>query len=359
MALLKLDIADVRNIESASLSPSDGLNLLFGANGSGKTSLLEAIYLVSRGKSFRSPQAARVIRFGQPCLTVSGRIGQPGAGVVVGIRLGRSEKDIRVGGRGCDSSAQLIRLFPAVLIQPASVALLEGPPRLRRQMLDWGVFHVEQDYLDLLRRFSRALDQRNAVLRGDGSCSSLEAWSGELARWGTMIAEMRLAYVERIRTQVEEMVSALLGRTDAELVVRPGWRTGWSYADALAASLAADRRQGYTEPGPHKGDFTVLVGGRPAKDYLSRGQLKLLTYALLLAQAGRLEADQPGRVCLLVDDIASELDGRNQERLLSLVKSIGIQSFITFSADAQRAAAAAGPASRVFHVEQGRIRADA
>ncbi|QXP86575.1 DNA replication/repair protein RecF [Methylococcus capsulatus] len=356
MALLKLDIADVRNIESASLSPGEGLNLLFGANGSGKTSLLEAIYLLSRGKSFRSPQSGRIIRFDRPCLTVSGSIGRPGAGIAVGVRLGRSEKEVRVGGRSCDSSAQLIRLFPAVLIHPASVALLEGPPRWRRQMLDWGVFHVEQGYLDLLRRFSRTLEQRNAVLRGEAPGSSLAAWSGELARWGTMIAELRSSYLDRIRMHFGEMVSALLGRTDVELVVRPGWRAGWSYADALAASQPTDRRLGYTEPGPQKGDFAVLVGGRPARDYLSRGQLKLLTYALLLAQAGLLEADQPGRVCLLVDDIASELDSRNQERLLSLVKSTGLQSFVTFSGATQGVAAVVGRTARVFHVEQGRIR---
>lgn len=357
MALLKIDIADVRNIESASLSPGEGLNLLFGANGSGKTSVLEAIYLLSRGKSFRSPQAHRVIRFDQAFLTVSGRVGRPGAGTSVGVRLGRSEREVRVDGRGCDSSAQLIRLFPVVLVQPSSVALLDGQPRLRRQMLDWGVFHVEHDYLDLLRRFSRALDQRNAVLRGDASASNLETWSGEVARWGTMIAELRSAYVDRIRAHVAEMVSALLGPIGAELVFRPGWRAGWSYADALAASVATDRRQGYTEPGPHKADLTVLVGGRPAKDYLSRGQLKLLTYALLLAQAGWLEEDRPGRVCLLVDDIASELDPRNQERLLCLLKSTGVQSFVTYSGAGQEAVAF-GQAARMFHVEQGRVLAD-
>ena len=154
-----------------------------------------------------------------------------------------------------------------------------------------------------------------------------------------------------------EMASALLGSLDAELVVRQGWRAGWSYADALAASIATDRSQGYTESGPHKGDFAVLIGGRPAKDYFSRGQLKLLTYALLLAQACRLEQDQPSRVCLLIDDIASELDPRNQEKLLSLLKSTGIQSFITFSGNGQEWKAA-GRAARAFHVEQGRILAD-
>ncbi|QJD28842.1 DNA replication/repair protein RecF [Methylococcus geothermalis] len=357
MALLRLDVADVRNIESASLSPGEGLNLLFGANGSGKTSLLEAIYLLSRGKSFRSSQPHRIIRFDQPFLTVAGRIGQPGGGTTVGLRLGRNAKEVRVGGRHCDSSAHLIRLFPAVLTQPASVALLDGPPRLRRQMLDWGVFHVEQEYLDLLRRFSRALDQRNTALRTDASRSNLEAWSGEVARWGTMIAEARSAYVERIRGQFAKISSALLGPLDAELVVRQGWRTGWSYAEALAASVAMDRRRGYTEPGPHKGDFTVLIGGRPAKDFFSRGQLKLLTYALLLAQACRLEEDQPGRACLLVDDIASELDPRNQEKLLSLLKSTGIQSFITFSGN-DLGWVTAGHTARMFHVEHGRILAD-
>ncbi|MDD2770468.1 MAG: DNA replication/repair protein RecF [Methylococcus sp.] len=353
MALLRLDIADVRNIESASLSPALGLNLLFGENGSGKTSVLESIYLLGRGKSFRSAQAQRVIRFDQACLTVSGRVGQSGNHTVVGVQLGRSEKQIRIGGRSCESSAELIRLLPVVLIQPASVSLLDGPPRLRRQMLDWGMFHVEHDYLDLLRRFSRALDQRNTALRSYARSSDLEIWSGEVARWGTMIAEARAAYVDRIRGHFRDIAVMLLGAGDAELIVRQGWKAGGSYADALASSVSADTRQGYTEAGPHKGDLSILIGGRPARDYLSRGQLKLLTYALLLAQLRRLDDDIPGQACLLADDIASELDLRNQEKLLDLLKSTGIQSFITFSGKAYAPGAAHDAA--MFHVEHGRI----
>lgn len=353
MALLKLDVVNVRNIESATLSPGEGLNLLFGENGSGKTSLLESIYLLSRGKSFRSAQPHRIIRFEQTYLTVSGRIGHGGPHTPLGVRLGRNEKEVRIGGKSCESSSQLIKLFPAILILPTSISLLDGSPKFRRQMLDWGVFHVEHEHLELLRRFSRALEQRNMALRFE-SAHNLEVWSGELARCGTIVASARSGYLDRIHPHFKSMVSTLLGPVDAELIARPGWKSGCSYAEALESSIATDRRQGYTESGPQKGDFTVLVEGRSAKDYLSRGQLKLLTYALLLAQAIQLEEDHPGQACLLVDDIASELDVRNQGRLLELLNLTGIQSFVTFSTK-DRIPDTVGGAARMFHVEHGRI----
>jgi DNA replication and repair protein RecF len=220
-------------------------------------------------------------------------------------------------------------------------------------MLDWGVFHVEHGYVELWRRFSRVLDQRNAALRSQ-SPEAVAIWSAELARCGTMIADARAAYAERIGSHFKEMITHLLGIEDAELVVASGWKAEESYVEALNRTFDRDLRQGYTESGPHKADFSIVIRGRPAKDCLSRGQLKLLSLALSLAQGMALEVSRPGEVCLLIDDFSSELDRRNQDRLLGVLRDLGTQSFITMTSCARRFAGSDSTAT-MFHVEQGRI----
>ncbi|HWP01403.1 MAG TPA: DNA replication/repair protein RecF [Methylococcus sp.] len=353
MALTKLEIGNLRNIEHAVLRPGQGLNFLCGDNGSGKTSVLESIYLLGRGRSFRSVHSHHAIRFEQAALTVCGRITIDGRNAVVGVQIGRNERQIRLDGIRCESSSQLVKAFPVLLVQPASGMLLEGPPKYRRQLLDWGVFHVEHGYVELWRRFSRALDQRNAALRSQ-SPKAVATWSAELARCGTMVAEARLAYAERIGSLFKEMTVHLLGIEDVDLVLAPGWKGGESYAEALDRTLDRDLRQGYTESGPHKADFSIVIQGRPAKDFLSRGQLKLLALALSLAQGVALEVSRPGEVCLLVDDFSSELDRRNQGRLLGVLRELGTQSFVTMTSRARWLGKGDNTAT-MFHVEQGRI----
>jgi DNA replication and repair protein RecF len=150
------------------------------------------------------------------------------------------------------------------------------------------------------------------------------------------------------------MTLHLLDIEDVEMVLTPGWKAGESYAESLDRTLGGDWRRGYTEAGPHKADFSVLVQGRPAKDFLSRGQLKLLALAWSLAQGMTLEVSRPGEVCLLVDDVSSELDARNQDRLLDVLRDLGTQSFVTMTSRARQRGKGDKTAT-MFHVEQGRI----
>ena len=355
MSLAKLDVSNVRNIEAAWLEPSPRLNFILGANGSGKTSLLEAIHILGRARSFRCTQAGQVIRFQQDELMVTGRLAQADGlpPVPVGVRLGRRKREIALAGEKLQTSAELIRAFPVLLIQPASGGLLDGAPKARRQFLDWGAFHLDAGFLAHWRGYARALDQRNALLR-TGSLRGIEIWNHELSRYGTIVASARAAYAQRLSPYFLAAAAHFLGDMPFELRSAGGWSMDKSLEETLREGAAQDLRDGYTHAGPHKGDFSIFSAGRAAKNYLSRGQMKLLVFALLLAQAQLLEESLGAKGCVLIDDLASELDPDNRGRLLEFLARRQAQFFIT--ATDPRLLEAAGLAdAAVFHVEHGRL----
>lgn len=354
MPLAKLDATNVRNIEYVGMEPSPRLNFILGPNGSGKTSLLESIYILGRARSFRSTQAGQVIRFEQDNLTVTGRVsGADGAAIPIGIRLGRRKREIVMAGSKLQTSAELIRAFPVLLIQPSSSALLEGAPKARRQFLDWGAFHLDSGFLDNWRGYARALSQRNALLRS-GTSRGMEIWNHELARYGTIVDYARFAYAERLRPFFQVAAGHFLGEASFDLNTVAGWDSARPLDEVLRANIAQDLRDGYTHSGPHKGDFHIQADGRVVKHYLSRGQMKLLVFALLLAQSHLLEESLGSKGCVLIDDLASELDSHNRGKLIEFLKLRLAQFFITTTDPRIMESAGLGE-TVVFHVENGRV----
>lgn len=353
MTLAKLDVTNLRNIESASLEPSPRINFILGANGSGKTALLEAIHILGRARSFRSNQAGQVIRFQQEHLQVVGQLRQAEAlpGLPVGVRLSRRGREIHLGGEKSRSSAELIRAFPVLPILPASGGLLEGAPKQRRQFLDWGAFYFDAVFLEHWRAYVRALNQRNALLRA-GSQRNIEIWNHELSRYGTMIALAREAYVEKLRPYCHAAVRHFLGEVALELNLSTGWNPQQTLEEALRQELALDLRDGHTHSGPHKGDFSIIADGRAAKHYFSRGQSKLLVFALLLAQAHLLEECLGVQGCVLIDDLASELDSHNRGKLLQFIHLRQGQFFITSTEPPTMAGI---EDAAVFQLEHGQV----
>jgi DNA replication and repair protein RecF len=357
MSLGKIEVSDVRNIQSASLDPSAHLNFIIGPNGSGKTSLLEAIHILGRARSFRSTQASQVIRFQQDCLMVAGRVSQ-GLGlpfVPVGVRLGKRKREIALAGASLRTSAELIRAFPVMLIQPASAGLLDGAPKARRQFLDWGAFYCDIDFLDNWRGYVRALNQRNALLRV-GNGRNIEIWNHELSRYGTIVALARIAYIERLLPYFNAATQHFLPGWDFGLRTASGWNREKTLPEVLREELHLDMRDGHTHSGPHKGDFLLMADDRLARNYLSRGQMKLLVFALLLSQAHLLEDSLEAKGCVLIDDMASELDNGNRERLLQFLRQRQAQFFITATDPRLLEVAGATDDATMFHVEQGQVR---
>ncbi len=354
MSLVHLDVQGLRNLDSLRLNPGPRLNFIVGPNASGKTSLLEGIYLLGRGRSFRTTQTGQMVRFGEPALTVAGRVLAPdGDPTVLGLKLARGRREIHVDGRAVQSSAALMKAFPLLVIQPSGIVLLEGTPKLRRNFLDFGVFHDDPAFLDYWRRYMRALNHRNSLLRR-GNPRELAPWTHEMARYGIMLHQARCSYLDRLMPYFREIGERFFGSSSFELKVQPGWDLSRALETVLDSDVASDLRHGHTQSGPHRGDFSILMGQKPVRGYVSRGQMKLLVYALLLAQSRLMEERVGARGCVLIDDVAAELDAPNRKTLLELLKGRSTQFFITATA------LEAGPMTEdleasVFMIEQGRL----
>ena len=354
MSLGRFQIRDFRSIDAAELEFDPRCNLISGPNASGKTSLLEAIYFLARGRSFRTPRNDALIRTGAHDLLVTGRVeAESGRPTAVGIRYGRDGFEVRAGGDSLHGLAELATVWPVQAIDPEVHQLVEQGPAERRRYLDWGVFHVEPVFVSEWRRYQRALKQRNAALRAQASESEVRAWDPELLSAGESLAERRRHYFRRLQPAVATVGEQLLGAA-VELSLHDGWPQGESFAEALARSWARDVERGSTQAGPHRADLTIRVGGLPARHRVSRGQQKLTAASMLIGQLRCDHAQGSPTAALLVDDPAAELDFAHLERLVDLLVALPGQLFVTSLDPASRSLARLSEPRR-FHVERGQI----
>jgi DNA replication and repair protein RecF len=359
--LSRLVLTGFRNIDEASLQPSPGFNLIYGSNGSGKTSLLEAIYLLGMGRSFRSHLQKPLIAHQHNQATV---FAETASGLTLGVqRPLRGAQIVKLGGKPAEGLAQLSRALPLQLINNDTFELLEGSPNERRQFLDWGVFHVEHSFLEYWRRARQALDQRNALLRAEASANEIEPWSQELVHSADQMDQSRQRYLQQLQPIIEEQL-AELGSPGGKMLTLTYWR-GWDESielgQQLKENLERDRRYGFTTVGPHKADLKFHINAQAVAEVLSRGQLKLLICHLKVAQA-RLLKQANGTQCLfLVDDLPAELDAENRSKACQLLASLQTQVFMTSIEPEQLAPIALAQAEKenlaltLFHVKHGKI----
>jgi DNA replication and repair protein RecF len=351
MSLQRLGIENFRCVERAELEFDRRCNLVSGQNASGKTSLLEAIFFLGRGRSFRTNRSDTLVRAGTKQFTLTGRIDTAGISQPIGMRVDADGIEARYAGRPVSGLAELATRLPVQAIDPEVHRLVDGGPQERRRYLDWGVFHVEPNFVEHWRRYQKALRQRNAALRAGQSSAVVKAWNPELAEAGDRVAGFRQRYLDLLKPHVAAVGDRLLGMP-VELSLNRGWTAEHSLAEAIEASSVRDIERGTTHAGPHRADVSIRVGGDLARDRVSRGQQKLTAAAMLLGQL-RCDAEQGSDVAaLLVDDPAAELDSGNLERLLNEVLDLPAQLFVT-ALDAQNPSIRALPQGHMFHVEHG------
>ncbi len=356
MGLIRLTIQHVRIIEHAELVPSDSLNLIFGQNASGKTSLLEAIDFLSRARTFRSSQLDTLLTRGRASVLVAGKVRQDSAGVIpIGIEKSRQETRARVYGRAVRAVAELAKVLPVLVLHPESHELVTGGPGVRRAFLDWGGFHGVEGFLEAWQRYQRILQQRNAALRQRSHPRLISAWDEELVEAAERIDAGRREQLESLKRPVKDVVEELLEGQRLELDYRAGWPGGSSYAEALASGLEKDRELGYTQVGPHRGELRVSLEGAPVGKLASRGQQKIVVAALTLAQ-GRLLRERAGKTpVLLVDDLPSELDSVFRQRLVGALAGTRAQVFIT-AIEPEALDLSAWREHKMFHVKHGQVK---
>lgn len=355
MALTRLLINDFRNIETVDLVPSAGFNFFVGPNGSGKTSVLEAVYTLGHGRAFRSLQTNRVVRHEQQEFVLHGRIANGERELSVGLQKSRlGDTKVRIDGSDGHKVSELAQLLPIQLITPEGFTLLNGGPKYRRAFLDWGCFHSEPHFFHGWSNLRRLLKQRNAALRQTSRYSQIRPWDQQLIPLATQISEWRAVYAEAIVQDITATCTEFLPEFNLSFSFQCGWDKESDYGELLERQFERDRALTYTSQGPHKADFRIRAEGTPVEDLLSRGQLKLLMCALRLAQ-GEFLARQSGRRCLyLIDDFASELDVHHRRLLAERLKATGAQVFVS-AISAEQIADMVDEKGKMFCVEHGKI----
>ncbi|PCJ12679.1 MAG: DNA replication/repair protein RecF [Gammaproteobacteria bacterium] len=365
MGIELLRIKNIRNLSNLELVPHRSFNLICGANGSGKTSLLEAINLLGVGRSFRSNQPAQYITHLKESCEV---FGEAGAADLPSMRLGISKSRsgdsvVRINGENVRGAAELANYLPLQIITPSSIDLIEGGAKGRRNFLDWGVFHVEPQFITWWRDSQKLLRQRGAALKQIPYGASAEAenvlsvWDREIAKTTDRIQVARLGYLKLFKSLFNAHYSDIVPGADIEFQFRRGWPEGLDLIDAFRNSRERDVKLGYTQYGPHKADIKIKVDGRAADDVLSRGQKKILVCALKCLQAKILQQEKAKTCVFLVDDLAAELDLENQKRLCGILQELSSQVFITAVSPELLLPALEGKAYKMFHVERGALSA--
>lgn len=357
MRVVSLDIAGFRNLEPVGLRCAPGANLLIGPNASGKTSLLEAVYFLGRGRSFRARQPRELIQTGATAFRVAAMVADgQGRRIPLGVERDARELTVRVGGAPTRSLAELARQTPVLLLNPDSHRLLEDGPKQRRRFMDWGLFHAEPGFLDAWRRYDGALRHRNAALRTRAADRVVDAWDGELAATAARLDRFRETFCEALGAVLRPLSEATLGWDGVRVDYRRGWPLGppeRDFASWLRGGRDQDRQQGHTRLGPHRADFAVRAA-RPPAEALSRGQQKLLVIALVLAQA-ELYRRRVGDACiLLIDDLPAELDPENRARVVRTLAELDAQLFVT-AIEPGLLEVAPWREARVFQLARGRI----
>ena len=351
----RLDILRVRNLSEVLIRPAKSVNIISGNNGSGKTSLLEAIYMLGLGRSFRSQKLEPVIETdAQECIIFS----ELEDGVTIGLSKSRNKGHVlKLVGERQKSWVQTARQLPMQIINSDSFLLLEGSPKIRRRFLDWGVFHVEHEFALAWRKATKCLTQRNLLLKQRKvDTSQLNAWDAEFAAQGELVDEFRRRYVEQFLPTLKVALPRLIDLPSLSIEYERGWDTKVSLRAALASNLDRDIKYGATQLGPHRADLSIKIGRHNASEVLSRGQQKLLVSAMKIAQSQLLFSLTKEKGLYLIDDLPSELDANNRILICRLLEELGCQIFITCVDAAELEKCwSADVSSGKFHVEHGKI----
>ena len=359
MHVTRLDLRQLRRFDDVSVTPGAGLNVFIGDNGAGKTSVLEGLHLMAYGRSFRGRVRDGLIRAGAPALDVFvewQEAVQPSLRRA-GMRHTGQTWEGRLDGSAVSHLGELCAALAVVSFEPGSHALITGGSETRRRYLDWGLFHVEHDFLPLWRRYARALKQRNALLKARARDAQLDAWDHELADAGAPLSRFRQQYLEALEPRVAGLIRELAPALGTcSLAYHPGWRASEvSLADALLMARDRDLMVGHTSVGPHRADWRIELSGIPGRDALSRGQAKLAALSALLGQAEHHAAARGEWPVVALDDLASELDRQHQQRVLQRLQASGAQVWITGTEAPPGLQGLDDPRFLMFHVEHGQI----
>ena len=359
MKLDKVQLTDFRNIQNASFIPSRSLTLISGKNGSGKSSLIEALYYLGYGRSFRTNKHESAIRHDADRFSIFTRCaGDDGNVINIGLQRSRHEQFVcSINGNHSHRLADLVSLIPVQLFTPQSTDLIIGSPGERRRFIDWGLFHVEHEFNLLFQTFQKLLKTRNTLLKRQANLSAPENayWEQQFQTVGEHLSEKRKDYIGRLQPIFNAICSEFLPEFSLEISYYKGWDKDASLIESLTRKRDYDTKVGYTTSGPHKSDLRFKVDGSAAQEVLSRGQLRMAVAALQLSQTTLFQQETSRRSIFLLDDVGAELDLDKRERFIDGLVAMDTQLFVTAIEREQLEFISKYKDKKMFHVEHGHV----
>jgi len=354
MPLCSLDTYQFRNLQPGRIELDAGLQIVYGDNASGKSSLLDAMHVLCSAKSFLGASPRKMQRFECHEFSLNGEVSQnQHPALKMQYRWQDSQISLTQGGHATNKTSEYAVIQPVQAITPLSYKLIDDSPGIRRRFMDWGVFHVKHEYVDIWKRFQRSLSQRNAMLLQGVDKRTLSAWSREYILLAQQVDEFRSNYVEQLSSIVDHISRRFLPNSRVTLKCHRGWDENEELNEVLEKHFKQDQERRFTFYGPQRAELSIRLDYKQAKDVASRGQKKLVTFALFLSQASLLQESGKNSGLLLIDDLPSELDVEHQSLVLDILQELPMQVVIS-CIDYQLLEMSQGVTKKRFHVKQGK-----
>lgn len=360
MSIRFLSFSGIRNLADTEIEPSQDLNLIYGDNGSGKSSFLESISILATGKSYRAKKLANCFSYQTGKMLISAKLEDKvlGQAHIENLRMLESQQIMKVNDVPVGSQAEVAHWLPIQQIDPSAFTLLSGAPEKRREFMDWGLFHVEQSFFSKWKLLKQQLKQRNIILKNRDK-DFLKQWTASFCSTSEEINESRKQYLQNFEPIFLKMCENLGIGDELSLKFYQGWDESKSLQEILIRQEERDLQLGYTQSGPHRAEMKLKSHGFLASEVLSRGQQKLTVLALKLAQSELFHKQSGRKSIYLIDDLSSELDEKHMNLLFQYFGQLNCQIFITSIKKEDLIKNAQTDKTKLFHVEQGIIKQEA
>ncbi len=327
MKASNLELYNFRNYEYENISFSDGVNIIHGENGMGKTNILEAVYYFSYGRSFRSG-GKEVIKDGEKEARISLSFENRERKLESDIKfLSGKRKEIYINEIELKKTSQLLGNFICVLFTPDEMGIIKGMPEVRRKFCDSSIMPLRPNYIKELIKYRNILAQKTALLKSR-QYETLDIWNEKLAETGSRIMTLRESYIERINQKAREIQNEISGgKEELSLIYNPSVKSKENYLEKLTEYKEKEKENLFCMVGVHRDDIDIFINGKPAKNYASQGQIRTAVLSLKLAETEIIKEETGEYPVMLLDDILSELDKSRREFLISKIK--GKQIIIT------------------------------
>lgn len=341
MYIKRLSVENYRNLENAVFLPSEKINVIYGNNAQGKTNLLEALWLLTGGRSFRGAKDSELIRFGNTYTKVKAEFYSEAREQTLEIHIKDGKRRAILNDVPKNYLSQIIGSVCAVVFSPNHLTLVKNGPEERRNFMDAALCQIKPSYAVVLSKYKKILNQRNALLKEmivhRELEETLDIWNEQLCREGALIESTRDIYIQELNQKAEEFYSGISSGTENLKItyqISGGGSSGMTEEELqkqLLVSLARKKKDdlslGFTSTGPHRDDIQIQINGREAKKFGSQGQQRSCVLAMKLAEAAILSEKKKESPVILLDDVLSELDSARKEYLLQKLKNM--QVFIT------------------------------